>query len=188
MSSQQQDLPPQTPAHDAASHTHGAGVSLPSDTQAILERGLAVLLELTHGLAFRPPDALRYPLPLALAVYGDVPAPEQVRDKVRERMGTDPVSVLEDALVLLELHESNQHDAFEHVPDDAAFLGQTFRTKRSNGWIGLLGDADPAQVQEIVNVRQKFGFVLGRDRRTGVYALLRNDNKTTSVNEFLHKR
>ena len=87
-------------------------------------------------------------------------------------MDTDPVSVLEDALVLLELYECNQHDAFEHVPDDAAFLGQTFRTKRSNGWIGLLGDADPVQVEHAVNVRQQFGFVLGRDRQSGIYALL----------------
>jgi hypothetical protein len=58
------------------------------------------------------------------------------------------------------------------VPDDAAFLSQTFRTKRLNGWLGLIGDADPVQVEAIVNARWQFKLVLGRDGRTGIYPLL----------------
>jgi hypothetical protein len=107
-----------------------------------------------------------------LAVYGRVPTPEQVRQKVIARMESDPVSVLEDALVLLELVVCNRPDALDGVIDDEAFLGQTFATKRQNGWFTVLGDADRDEIEAAVNARWRFKFVGGKDRRSGIYAFV----------------
>ncbi|MBL7199225.1 MAG: hypothetical protein ISS56_03660 [Anaerolineae bacterium] len=153
-------------------HTHGAGVYLEPEARAILARGLDALVRMTEGLAFLPLSSERYPLPLTAAVYSEVPDPDRVRDQVRGRMETDPVSVLEAVLVLLELYECNQPGIADFLPDDAAFLSQAFATKRLNGWIAVLGDADREEVESSVNGRWKFRFVPGRARRTAVYPLL----------------
>jgi len=127
---------------------------------------------MTEGLAFRPFPSERYPLPLAQAVYGEVPAPESVRQAVLERRESDPVAVLEHALVLLELYACNQPDLIELVPDDAAFLSQAFRTKRTNGLLGVLGDAPADEVAASVNERWTFQYLPGSERRTALYPLL----------------
>ena len=105
----------------------------------ILQRGLAELLQITQGLEFRPIVSARFPLPLALAVYGETPDPERVRADVRARIETDPLSLLEVGLVLLELYACNQPGVSASVPDDDAFLTQVFASKRMSGWIVLLG-------------------------------------------------
>jgi hypothetical protein len=46
-----------------------------------------------EGLAFRPLNSERYPLPLTSAVYGDVPEPERVRQDVRKRLDSDTVAL-----------------------------------------------------------------------------------------------
>ena len=153
-------------------HTHGAGVELAPAVRGILERGLSELVRMTEGLAFSPLASSRYPLPLTLAMYREVPDPEKVRQRVLSFAATDPVSVLEDALVLLELYECNQPASSDLVPDDEAFLGRTFRTKRGNGWLALAGDADPARVEADMGERFKFDLVPGRERRTSLYPLL----------------
>ena len=122
------------------SHSHGAGVHLEEAGQATLQRGLAELLHMSEGYRFHPLVSDRYPLPLALAVYGEVPEPEAVRERVSSRMDSDPVDALEAALVLLELYECNQPEAAAAIPDDGVFLGQVFGSKRLNGWAGTLGD------------------------------------------------
>jgi len=103
-------------------HHHDHRASLPREAGAILRRGLAELLQLTDGLEFRPVVSERFPLPLALAVYGEVPDPKMVRADVRARIETDPLSLLEVGLVLLELYACNQPGAAASVPDDDAFL------------------------------------------------------------------
>jgi acetyl-CoA decarbonylase/synthase complex subunit beta len=163
---------------ESPSHTHGAGIQLEPEAQAILVHGLAQLIELTDGLAFRTPSSSRYALPLMRAVYGEMSAaarshlPDTVRARVSARMESDPVSVLEDALVLYELYESNQPQAESFLVDDDAFLGQTFATKRSNGWIAILGDADRDEIEAAINAHWQFKFIAGPEGRPGIYPFL----------------
>ncbi|MDP6776106.1 MAG: hypothetical protein QGI83_05015 [Candidatus Latescibacteria bacterium] len=156
----------------SASHSHGAGVQLDFAARTILQRGLVQLLELSEGLRFHPLASDRYPLPLSLAVYGEVPEPDAVRKRVSSRIGADPVDVLEAALVLLELYECNQPDAGESIPDDGTFLGKVFGSKRLNGWIATMGDGDSATVEEAVKAQWQFRFIAGGQGRTGLYPLL----------------
>ena len=153
-------------------HTHNDGTGLPREARAVLQRGLAQLLQITKGLRFRAVVSERFPLPLALAVYGEIPDPERVRDDVRARIETDPLSLLELGLVLLELHACNQPGASESVPDDDAFLTQVFASKRLNGWISFLGDADVEEAQAALNARWQFKFIGTQDRCSDVYSLL----------------
>ena len=156
-------------------HTHagpGASAALTSEARAVLRDGLAELLDMTEGLEFKPVVSERYPLPLAVAVYGEPPEPESVRREVTTRLDADPVAALEAALVLLELYESNQPDQEEHVPHDASFLNACFGSKRINGWIAPLGDGDAQELETAVNARWQFRFFPGRTRRTAVYPLV----------------
>ncbi|MBN1582994.1 MAG: hypothetical protein JXA89_19960 [Anaerolineae bacterium] len=77
--------------HTNVSHSHGTGLGLDPQARAILERGLDELLERTAGLDFKPPASQRssgrYPLPLAHAVYGQVPDPDLIRQKVHYAPG-----------------------------------------------------------------------------------------------------
>jgi len=154
------------------SHSHGAGVHLEERARDILERGLTELVRMTEGLSFKPLVSEKYPLPLASAAYASLPGPDVVRAHVRERMRDDPVSVLENALALLELYESNQPDIAGHVSADMKFINECFSSKRLNGWVCVIGDADRAQIEKAVNARWQFRFISGRSGATGVYALL----------------
>lgn len=153
-------------------HSHGAAVRLEPEAAAILARGIERLLHLTKGLEFGPLTSERYPLPVAAAVYGETPDPAAVRADVEERVETDPVAALERALVLLELFECNQAGLAESVPDDDAFLAAAFRSKRLNGWMALLGDADSDETAEAVNARWRFNLIEGPDRPGALYVLL----------------
>jgi hypothetical protein len=153
-------------------HSHHHGIGLSQEARAILKQGLTELLQITQGLGFRPIVSERYPLPLALAVYGEIPDPERVRDDVRARIETDPLNLLEVGLVLLELYACNQPGTPESVPDDDAFLTQVFASKRLNGWISFLGDADVKEAQAALNTRWQFKFMGTAERLTGVYSLL----------------
>ena len=160
--------------HDrpTAEHSHGAGARLDAKAHRILKAGLNELLLLTDGLEFGPLPSEKHPLPLARAVCGRTPSPQQARDDVRPRADSDSVSVLENALVLLELYESNQDDMRELVPEDMPFLGDCFRSKRLNGWIAVLGDGDRGAIESAVNDRWQFAFLSGPGRPTGLYLLL----------------
>ena len=127
-------------------HTH-LPTGLSAEGRAILQGGLAELVRMTEGLAFQPVVSERYPLPLALAVYGEVPDPARVRSEVRAGIDSDPLRMLEPALVLLELYACNQPQVLESAPDDEAFLTQVFASKRMNGWLVVLGDADQSALE-----------------------------------------
>ncbi|NLF29852.1 MAG: hypothetical protein GX591_03060 [Planctomycetes bacterium] len=153
-------------------HVHGAGVRLEPPAHAILVRGLTDLLAAAGGLGFGPTASQRHPLPLAELVYGTVPPPVRVAADVRARLESDPVSVLEQALVLVELIESNAPEAGAFILEDMPFVRACFRSKRLNGWIGAMGRGDREALEGAINGRWQFEFVHGPDRPTGVYALL----------------
>ncbi len=140
-------------------HTHDHGTGLSQEALATLQRGLTELLRMTEGMVFRPVASERYPLPLALAVYGEVPDPERVRSEVRAGIESEPLRVLEASLALLELYACNQPGVCAAVPDDDAFLTEVFASKRRNGWIVLLGDANQVETQTAVNARWQFKFL-----------------------------
>ncbi|HEX8985917.1 MAG TPA: hypothetical protein VF767_10805, partial [Bryobacteraceae bacterium] len=140
--------------------------------RAYLQQGLTDLLSLTEGIRFRPLASARYPLPLALAVYGEVPEAERIRADIGARLTRDPVSILETALVLLELYACNEPRTAALVPDDDAFLSYAFASKRLNGWVSFLGDADPRETQAALSERWQFKFIGIGDGLAGFYTLL----------------
>jgi len=153
-------------------HVHGTSALLAPDAQAIVRRGLIELIDMTEGLAFKPIVSERYPLPVCTAVCGKVPEVGTVRERIRQRLDGDPVAALEPALVLLELLESNRPASVDHLPDDAAFTGVCFASKRLNGWIAPLGDADSAALEDAVNARWQFKFFSAAEGTTNLYVLL----------------
>jgi hypothetical protein len=158
--------------HESGSHTHSAGARLDSAAENILVGGLEELLRLTDGMEYRPLGSEIYPFPLTRAVYAEMPSPDAVRTDVRSRLRSDPVSVLEYALALLELHECNQADIGEYFLADMPFIGTCFSSKRCNGWIALIGAMDRAAMEAAINRRWQFKFFSGRPAPTGIYILL----------------
>jgi CO dehydrogenase/acetyl-CoA synthase beta subunit len=158
--------------HTRPAHTHGDGARLKAGAQGILQRGLSELLAMTKGLRFQPLPSEKYPLPLAQLAYRQVPEVETVRADVEARLSSDPVSVLEPALALLELYECNQADIAEHVLDDMKFIRTCFASKRANGWIAVVGNGDRGKVESAINARWQYKFFSGPARQTNVYALL----------------
>ena len=155
---------------DAHAHSFNTGFS--PDARTILEQGLEKLLELTEGLGFLPLPSERYPYPLALGIYGETPDPEQVRAEIGARMATDPLSSLESALVLLELYASNQPGTAALMADDDVFLRQAFNSKRLNGWVALLGDANPQEAAAALGARWQLKFFAADQGVIGLYYLL----------------
>ncbi len=151
--------------------SHGTGLHLEPEARAILQRGLDQLLEMTEGLEFRPTCSQTHPLPLACLAYKSVPSVASIRDDVKARAADDPVSVLENALALLELYECNQGDIGEYVLEDMPFVMACFASKRCNGWICLVGDGDGEALAGDINTRWKFKFFSGPARATGIYVL-----------------
>ena len=154
--------------HDA--HRVAKGIS--QHGREILRDGFTELLRKTQDMAFQRVVSERYPLPLAVAVYGEVPDPEWVRDEVRKGIEADPLSQLESSLVLLELWACNRPTLFALVPDDDAFLTQVFASKRINGWMALLGDSKREDIQRGANARWQFRFFSGEGQCGGLYVLL----------------
>jgi hypothetical protein len=153
-------------------HSHLFDTGLSPDALTILERGLRELLELTGGLGFLPLPSERYPYPLALGIYGETPDPKQVRADIRARIATDPLGALESALVLLELYASNQPGTAALTADDDVFLRQAFNSKRLNGWVALLGDADPLETTAALGARWQLKFFAADQGVIGLYCLL----------------
>jgi len=155
-----------------STHSHGAGSQLGPAGRQALERGAAELLKMTEGMAFRALPSTRYPSPLAMAAYAEMPDADTVRRDVAEGVACDPIRVLEKVLALVELYESNQPDVVESVLDDATLTRTVFSSKRCNGWIAVLGDGDRAELEDAVNARWNFRFFMTLERPTGVYSLL----------------
>ena len=161
--------------HDDAGLNHGArfhhSAQLNPPLRVILEAGLQKLLSMTKGLTWEPLRSERYPYPLTLAAYRHLPEPQQVREDVTRRMSSDPVSVLEHALALLELYECNSSDIDLTIEDDEKFIKTCFESKRCNGWISVVGDMNRKNLAEKINDRWRFHF-FGSSKETGIYALL----------------
>ena len=151
---------------------HGSGVRLSDEQLGILHRGIDELLAMTEGMEFSPSISKRFPHPLANLASKTVPQPEQLMQTIRDRMQDDPVSILEEVLALLELLAVNQPGIEEHLIDDASFVGTCFSSKRCNGWISFLGQADQDQLEEAINSRWKFRFFAGPAGATSLYPLL----------------
>ncbi|NIA20549.1 MAG: hypothetical protein GWP05_00970 [Anaerolineaceae bacterium] len=149
------------------------GARLDAEARRILQTGLDELLRLTGGLEFGPLPSEKYPLPLARAVYGCTPSPQQVRDDLRRRADSDPVSVLESALVLLELYESNQDDMRKLVPEDMSNIHHS-RLHRDINSFGVTEKGrcidPPAGEWEGVN-RTVTRLSKGRTRRVQLHSL-----------------
>lgn len=158
--------------HIHAGYSHGAGIRLEPEAAAVLERGLRQLVQMTAGMEFRPLRSEKYPLPLCQAVYATPVRAETARKDVEARCATDPVSVLEHALVLLELHESNRPEMADLILEDMPFIGTCFNSKRCSGWIAAAGSADRAELEKALNARWQFRFYHGRPGATGPYVLL----------------
>jgi len=153
-------------------HPDSDGNGVSHQAREILRSGFTECLRMTEGMVFQAIASERYPLPVAQAVYGEVPDPELVRRDVRGGIEADPLCQLESALVLLELYACNQPALCESVPDDDAFLTQVFASKRMNGWMVLLGDGKQEEIRRAVNARWQFRFVGGGDGCGSLYVLL----------------
>ena len=153
-------------------HSHGSAAQLTPQAQAVLQRGIGELLEMTAGLQYRPLPSEKFPFPLSCVAYPTVPAPQAVRAEIEAKLAADPVSVLENALALVELYECNQPDIKDHFLEDMPFLGTCFNSKRCNGWIAAMGDGSRAELEAAVNARWQFKFFSGPARPTGIYILL----------------
>ncbi|MFC1607586.1 hypothetical protein ACFL47_06400 [Candidatus Latescibacterota bacterium] len=151
---------------------NNSGISLDQVQTEILKRGLDELLSMTDGLDFKLMPSEKYPYPLTMFAYETMPDPVDIRDAVRSRKDTDPVAALEQGLALFELHESNRKDIGAIVPDDHKFLGDCFNSKRANGWIAFLGNADRTKLEKIINDQWKFRFFIEGSPETGLYVLL----------------
>ena len=154
------------------SYSHGSSRPLTPHALEILTRGLAQLLDMTEGLEFRPLPSEKHPLPLTRMVFAGPLEACAIRRDVQSRMHSDPVAALENALVLLELYESNQPDVCDYVLEDMPFCGACFATKRASGWAYVVGDTDRSALESAVNSRWQFKFIPGPPRPTGLYALL----------------
>ncbi len=154
------------------SHHHGAGQQLDAKAAGVLGRGLRELLKMTEGLELTPAPVKEYPFPLTQMVYRQLPSAETIRSDVESRMDSDPVSVLGNALALLELYECNQPDVGEHLLAGMEFIRTVFRIKRSSGWMAMLGDGDRDELTRAVEAKWQFRFFPGPQRPTGAYVLL----------------
>jgi len=153
-------------------HFHGTAAQLGLESLGTLQRGLAELLDITESLQFKPLGSERYPFPLSMAVYEEMPQPKTVRVDAQRRMHSDPLASLELALVLLELYESNQPGTKECVANDLDLLTECFRSKRLNGWIAVLGDVNREDLEREIKARWQFKFISGDGRTGGLYVLL----------------
>ena len=151
---------------------HNKSFILDPSQYAILKNGLSVLLEMTEGLSFKPTPSKKYPYPLTRVAYGKLPKPGKVNEDVKNGMNYDPVNVLENALALLELYESNQPGIENIIPHDIKFFSDCFSTKRLNGWIAVLGNTDRNRLKSAINDRWQFRFFNEGSPITGVYTLL----------------
>ena len=162
-----------TSQHDSTNHNHGEGIQLEPEPKAILQCGLGELLKLSEGLHLPHGNPTRkYPLPLSLMAYKEIPDLTEARADVEARIDSDPVSILENALVLLEAVEANAPDIAGHILPDGKFIGTCFNSKRRNGWIAIMGDADRGEIAHAIGEHWQFEFFNGPDRETGIYVLL----------------
>lgn len=160
------------PFRDQEIHLRGTGVKLSSIEHRILEKGLQKLVSITQGMKWKELPSIKFPFPIRSAYYLNEPNLDEIRDLIENRLHSNPISVLEQSLVLLELFESNQPDKQKYFLEDMPFVRTCFATKRQNGWIACIGDSDRERIEDIINDQWKFKFFSGRKTETGIYVLL----------------
>ncbi len=160
------------PSIDQKLNLNGMGVKLSAIEHRILEKGLKKLVIITQGMKWKKFSSIKFPFPIRSAYYLNEPNLDEIRDLIENRLHNNPISVLEQALVLLELFESNQPDKQEYFLEDMPFVRKCFATKRQNGWIAIIGDSNRERIEEIINNRWNFKFYSGRKTETGIYTLL----------------
>ncbi len=153
-------------------HSHGKGLILSTEQADILASGLSKLLEMTAGLEFKPFESKKFVLPLSNVPYPTVPSAAEVRSDVEKGMKNDLIRILEKALALLELYAVNQPGTVSEVLADMDFVATAFSSKRANGWIAVLGDADVDELEEAINSRWQFMFFRAPNAHAGLYLLL----------------
>ncbi len=153
------------------SHSHPS-IILDNSQKAILKNGLSTLLKMAEGLSFKPLPSEKYTYPLTQIAYNELPDPDKIINDVKAGINSDPLSVLENALALLELYESNQPGIENIIPHDMKFYRDCFNSKRLNGWIAVLGNTDRNELKSIINNRWQFSFFTEESPITGVYVLL----------------
>jgi len=160
------------PSEDQKLNLGGTGVNLSAKEHRILETGLTKLLNITQGLKWKGFPSMKFPFPIRSAYYQNEPNLDEIRNLIEKRSHSNPISVLEQALVLLEVFESNQPDKEKYFLEDMPFVSACFATKRKNGWIAIIGDSDRERIENNINNQWKFKFYSGRKTETGIYTLL----------------
>ena len=115
-------------------HAHGSSASISSEEKRILANGLRELMKMTEGMLIQEFPSERYPHPLFSMCYDQVPEIERVIREINAKITDDPVSVLENGLVLLELFESNQPDAGNYFLEDMPFYTHVLRVQAAQ-WL-----------------------------------------------------
>jgi acetyl-CoA decarbonylase/synthase complex subunit beta len=152
------------------SGNHGENVHLDEKQKKILINGIQQVLDMAKGLQFKPFPSEKYPLPMTLAEYGHQPETSVIMQEIQEQLHQNPVHVLEQTLVLLELIESNQPDRTNYFIKDGTFLGISFNSKRCNGWAFVLGQGDHKALTQAVNQQWQFEFFIGgADKPSGAF-------------------
>ncbi len=153
-------------------HSH-AGVKLGETEQKILENGIEQILELTEGLDWKKFPSESHPLPLVQMRYQEIPSPNKVRDDILDRYKTDPVSILENVLSLIELYVSNQSYAQEMFFRDMPFIKKhCFGIKRINGWLATHNRGMNEQIEHAVNEKWQFRFYNDPQGEIKIYTIL----------------
>ena len=133
-------------------HSHGAGIKLTDKEQKILENGIERILKLTEGMDWQKFPSEKHPLPLVQMRYQEIPTPDDVRKEILKRYKSDPVSILEDVLALVELYVSNQTYANEMFFEDMPFIRRhCFAVKRLNGWLVTHDYGDHEKIEKAVS-------------------------------------
>ncbi|MHA2112188.1 MAG: hypothetical protein ACXAC6_13670 [Candidatus Hodarchaeales archaeon] len=139
------------PSEDQKLKLHSAGVNISTEEHRILEKGLTKLLAITQGLKWKEFPSAKFPFPIMSVYYQKEPDLDEIRSYIESRLHSNPISVLEQALVLLEVFESNQPDKERYFLEDMPFVSTCFATKRKNGWIAIIGDSDRKKIENRIN-------------------------------------
>ena len=146
-------------------HTHGTGIRLEPHQERILGEGLARIIESVGQFSEPVPmPSERYPIPVAAAIYGQATPASNIIADLKERLD-DPVSVLEQVLVLMEIYETNQAGSADLFPEDMLFVRQVFSTKRQNGWCHLIGGDRESRSRTADSIRDRWAFTVFARRR-----------------------
>lgn len=153
-------------------HSH-VGVNLRNQDKKILENGIEQVLKMTEDLDWKKFPSESHPLPLTQMLYSEIPTKNKVRDDILDRYKTDPVSILENVLSLVELYISNQSYAQEIFIKDMPFIKKhCFGIKRINGWVATHNRKKSQKIEQAINDKWQFKFHTDHQGEIKIYSLL----------------